>query len=558
MRAVWVKSACALAMMAALCVTASSGTAGASSPSGTTLNIADEYGATWTCQFNPYNATTVPYSFGTVYEELAFEDPLKSTVVTPWLATKWTWSNTNKTLTFTIRSGVTWTSGKPFSAADVVFSFNLLKKYPALDLNSDWSVLNSVTQVGTDQVVFQFKTAAVPYFYYIASETPIVPEYIWSTIKSPATYLDHQPIGTGPYQVSRCDGNNIAYSANPHYWQAGLPKIKTVNFPAYLSNTPANADLESGKDQWGSQFIPSINKVYISKDPKYFHDWFEPVSNVGIFINLKNPVLSTLSVREAMAYAVDRQRVAQIGEYGEMSPANQTGIVTPTYSTWYDATLAKQYGNAYSYDPQKATAILEAAGYKKGSDGIMEKDGKKLAFTIINNSGYSDWISSVSIMRSELQAVGIQITPVNLSNTTYLADVYVGKFDLAYEQEAGGPNPYYELRQALFSPNSAPIGKNASTDWERYSNPATDALINQYATTTSTATQHQIVDQLEKVMLDDVPYIPVTGGPGWYQYDDQCIGGWVTPTNPYASPAQYNYPDWGVVLLHLYTKKSCM
>ena len=70
----------------------------------------------------------------------------------------------NKTLTFTIRDGVEWTDGTPMTAADVAFTFNLMKKFPGLDLNSLWSVLSSVTQQG-NQVSMTFKSAAVPYFY---------------------------------------------------------------------------------------------------------------------------------------------------------------------------------------------------------------------------------------------------------------------------------------------------------------------------------------------------------------------------------------------------------
>ncbi len=76
-----------------------------------------------------------------------------------------------------------------------------MKKNSALDLNGDWTVLSSVTAKGSDQVVFQFSKPAVPYFYYIADETPIVPEHIWSSIKDPVTYLDKTPIGTGPYTL---------------------------------------------------------------------------------------------------------------------------------------------------------------------------------------------------------------------------------------------------------------------------------------------------------------------------------------------------------------------
>jgi peptide/nickel transport system substrate-binding protein len=94
----------------------------------------------------------------------------------------------------------------------------------------------------------------------------------------------------------------------------------------------------------------------------------------------------------------------------------------------------------------------------------------------------------------------------------------------------------------------------ASTNYERYTNPATDGLINSYAATTSVAAQHNIISQLEKVMLSYVPVVPVTEEVAWYQYDTGKVGGWVTPANPYALPAIYNYPDVGVVLTHLYPK----
>ncbi len=524
----------------------------ATSAAANTLNIADEWGITWPCQFNPYNASDFYYSFGPVYEELAYVDSIKSGAVTPWLATSWAWSDGNKALTFTIRKGVTWTDGKPFSAADVVFSFNLLKKYPTLDLNADWSVLTSVVPVGTDQVTFHFKSAAASYFYYIADQTPIVPEHIWSTIKNPTTFLDPDPIGTGGYTMSNCNSSDIRYTKNAHYWQPGLPKIETVNLPSYLSNNAANQDLRSGVDQWGSQFIPNINKYYLSANPNY-HYWFAPVYSVSIWPNLTDPLITT-AVRQAIAYAINRPQVGKIGEYGEEPGANQTGIVTPTFSSWYDKSLAAQYGNAYAYNPKKAISVLTAAGYTKGSNGIFEKAGKPLSFTMINNAGFSDWVSAVNVIQSELKAVGIQVTPDNLSGSTYSTDVSEGKFQLAYDWDIGGPTPYYEMRAILFSANTAKVGSAAASNYERYSNAATDTLLEDYAGTTSTAVQHSVVDQLENVMLTQLPVIPVTEQVDWYQYDTQNIGGWVTESNPYAQPGQYITPDWGVVLLHLYYK----
>src|SRR5438034_8904753 len=118
--------------------------------------------------------------------------------------------------------------------------------------------------------------------------------------------------------------------------------------------------------------------------------------------------------------------------------------------------------------------------------------------------GYSAWVASVSVIEEELKAVGTKITPENLSSTTYDNDNYNGKYQLSYNgNESGGPTPYYELRQLLYSKNSAPIGQAASSNWERYENPATDKLIEEYGATTAPARQPEILPQLAAVMVTE-------------------------------------------------------
>ncbi len=518
------------------------------------LVVDNESGSTWTCQFNPFNAAVTLVSFGWVYEPLEYVDILKSGSTTPWLATSSQWSNNFKTLTFTIRDGAKWSDGQPFSAADVAYTFNAMKSDKAIDLNALWKAdggpLTDVALKG-NQVVLTFGAPSQPYFYLVADQTPIVPKHIWSTLNQSKlhSYTDTHPVGTGPYLVSNCAPQNIKYLNNPNYWQSSsghpVPAVKEVDYPAFLSNTSANLVLSQGGAQWGGQYIPNISSFYISKDSAHRHYWFAPVLNVSLFPNLTNPVLSQLPVRQAISLAINRATVSRLGESGYQAPANQSGVVLPTYSSWSDSSLTQT-----TFSPSKAEQTLTAAGFTKGSDGIFQdKSGTPLSFTIKTIAGFSDWDASLQLITQQLKAVGIKVTAQDENTTSYSADLQGGHFQLAYGGSGGpapspGPSPYYELRGLLFGGN---IG---STNYERFKSPSTDALFNQYSAASPTQ-QVGIIHQIQKVMVDQVPLIPVTEGVDWYQYDTSHFAGWPTQSNPYAQPSPYQAPDMGVVLTHL-------
>jgi len=520
---------------------------------GGSLTIVNETGALWQCDFNPFNASVTGQSFGILYEPLFYDNLLNDTKK-PWLASDYSWSTDSKTLTFTIRPGVQWSDGQAFSSADVVFTFNLLKQHPELDLQSDWLVLSSVTQEGADKVVMTFNQPAMPSFYQIASQTAIVPQHIWSTYSNPATQVVKGPIGTGPFTMSKCTDQNIKFSRNPSYWQKGLPYLETVNYPAFVDNDQANLFLATGQAQWGGQFIPNIDTNFVAKDPTHNKYWFPPIDNVNIWFNVQRSPLNNKLVRQAFAYAIDRGSVSKKGEYGYEPAGNQTGVLSPTFDSWIDQGQAAKYG--YKFDLAKAASLLQQAGYMKGSDGIyQDSSGKKLSFSIINIAGYTDWVASVQVIQDNLKQAGIDLKAQNLDSSAYFARLFTGNFDLAYGSvnTAPGPTPYYELRNTLHSANTAALGAIATGDYGRYSNPAADALFDQFAATADPATQHELIKQVEAIMLEDVPVIPVTEGVAWSEYSTKDFAGWPTPQDPYAAPAPWNLPDWEVVLTHLHT-----
>jgi peptide/nickel transport system substrate-binding protein len=547
-----VASLALITVLVAACGTQSSNSGTPSK--GGVLTIDNESGTLWSCGFNPFNGNVAWLIFGPVYEPLVYVN-LLSGKTTPMLASSYKWSSDNKTLTFTIRGGVKWSDGQPLTADDVVYTFNLIKSNSALDLQSVWSVLSSVSKQGSDQVVMSFNASAVPYFYYIAGQQPIVPQHIWSQVKDPVAENNATPIGTGPFQVAQggCTPQNIAYTRNPSYWQPGLPYLDKVNYPAFTDNEPANQYLASGNAQWGGQFIPNIDSYYINKDKAHRHYWFPPIQNVNIFMNLTKAPLNNKLVRQALAYAVDRPKVSKIGEYGYQPPGNQTGIVTPTFNDWYDASQAAKYN--YKFDPSKAQSLLQQAGFTKGSDGIFKDGaGKRLSFSIISISGYTDWTASLQVVADNFKQAGIEIKEQDFSHDDYFNKLFTGDFQLGYGSlsTSPGPNPFYELRNTLHSGTTAPIGQTASGDYGRWMDSTTDQLFDQFAATTDSAEQHKIMKQIQGIILEQVPVIPVTESVSWYQYDTKVFTGWPTKEDPYAAPAPWNIPDWEQVMLHVH------
>lgn len=515
---------------------------------GGTVTIANTQGQTWTCQFNPFNPAVNAESIGFIYEPLVYVNLLNNQAETPMLASSYKWSDDKKTVTFTIRDGVTWSDGQAFTADDVVYTFNLMKTTAAVDLYSLWSGagLKSVTASG-NQVTMAFADVATPYFYNFADQVGIVPKHIFSTgaaAAHPDTWEDKTPVGTGPFTMGTCKDSNIEYVANPTYWQKGKPYIQKVEYPAYLDNDPANRDLASGKAQWGSQFIPGIKAAYLSKSSAN-NSWSPPVTNVEIFPNLdpSHKATSNLKVRQAISMALDRAKIAAIGEDGQVPAANQSGIVTPTFQKYYDAGAVASAGFDKP-NPDKAKQLLSDAGFPS------------LKLNIITITGYGDWDASLAVIKDNLKAVGIDITIQDLAQQTYDDKLYKGDYDLAYGAEpAGGPTPYYELRQALYSKNTADIGTDAPSNYVRYKNPDVDKLFDQYPAADD-AKQVDIIKQIAGHVISDVPVIPTTESVDWFQYNTADIEGWPTQANPYCQPAAYNTPDVGQLLTHIYSKSA--
>ena len=523
----------------------------ASHKKGGTVTISNTMGETWNCHFNPFNPGDYNQTVGYVYEPLVFVNTLNNAAETPMLASSYKWSANKKNITFTIRRGVKWNDGSPFTAQDVAFTFKLMKQHPSIDAFGLWTRagLRAISAVGS-KVTFAFAQPAQIYFFEFASQVGIVPRHIFSTgdaAAHPDTWADTHPVGTGPFMVNPCSSNNIQYVANPNYWKPGEPYIQKVEYPAYLDNGPANLDLANSKAQWGNQYIPNIKEFYLSKS-KDHHTWNPVTNNLSIFPNLdpSHKATSTLAVRKAIALALNRTQISVIGEQSQVPPANQTAVVLPTFKKYFNSAALTAFGYSEP-NPVKAKQLLATAGYSPSHP---------LNLTIITITGYTDWDANLAVIKQQLQPIGINLKVDDLENQTYNAKLASGDFDLAYNNsQERGPTPYYEMRYTLDSSNTAPIGKLAAGNWERYKNPVVDALFARYATA-SPSKQVSIIKQISNYVMKDVPIIPTVGYGSWYQYDTSDLLGWPTQANPYAQPGPYTVPDNEQVLLRLWSKSA--
>src|SRR5580704_6377799 len=539
----------------AACASSSSPAAGGKSSSGAsaTLTMESSPETTITQAFNPYDTTQAAYGMGAtglIYEPLIQFDLASPTISYPWLATKYTWGDGGKQITFTIRSGVKWNDGKPLTPADVAFTFNLIKKNAAINLGG--LKLSGVSTSGST-VTLTFPASQYTNLEEIAG-TAILPQAIWSKAGNPATYTNASPVGTGPYMLSSFTPQGFTLKKNPYYWQPSKVKVSSVYFPVYTSNTGATNALFSGQIPWTGNYIPGLQKDFVDKSPSYHHYWEAAGGTNSFMPNLNKWPTNQLAVRQAISLALNRSVIASEGEANLESPVtNSTGLTLPTFKAW-SAPVASTTTSATA-DATAAANVLEKAGYTKGSNGFFQKGGKTVSLTIVDPSAYTDYAEDDALAAQELRAAGIDATFQGQAVTAWLANVADGDFQLTLHWANGGITPYNMYDGWLDS--SLATGSSATGDYERLNDPTVESALATLSSANTVAQQTADLVPLEKYVAANLPVIPTTTAADWFEYNSQNFTGWPTQSNPYDSgqpSGTNNGPGSGtdeVVLLHL-------
>lgn len=514
----------------------------------TPLSIVANTGGDYTRIFNPYSPSTNYGAQGMIYETLLYFNRLTGSI-SPWLASSYNVSSDAMTMTFHLRPNVKWSDGTAFTSSDVVFTLQLLKKYPAMDNFSQWQFIKNVVAPDASTVVVTLNSPFSPLLWYLAGQTWIVQQKHYTGVGDASQYTDTNPVGTGPYILKSFTPQNYILVKNPHYWQPGKPQVNELEFPAFDSNTSAELALDRGQLDWTGLYVPNLQQTYIARDPTHNHYWFPPSDVVMLYLNLAKAPFNQLAVRQAISYAIDREQLYKVGENGYEPVASPTALILPYNKSYLNPAFADA---AFSQNISQSDQLLQSAGYTKGADGIyVDKNGKKLAFSLDVVTGWTDWITDCQIMANDLKAAGMDVTVNSLSYNAYYNALQMGNFAAGISWTNPGPSPYYIYDGLLRSTNSAPLGQSASSNFERWMDPATDKLLNQYASTTDPSIQQQAIAGIQQIMVNDLPAIPLTNEPYWYEYSTTHYTGWPEPAHPYAVPSPFMAPDNAVVLLNL-------
>jgi len=547
-------TACLLAVGVGACSSSgsSSPSSSSSAATGKTLVMESSPETTITQAFNPFVPTQQAYGMGAtglIYEPLIQFDLASPTIQYPWLATSYKWSNGDKTITFTIRQGVKWNNGTPLTPADVAFTFNMVKANASI--NSGGLDISSVSTSG-DTVTINFPTSEYTNLENIAGQA-IVPKSQWSGV-NPGTFTDANPVGTGPYMLSSFTPQGFTLKKNPYYWQPADVKVPNVYFPVYTTNTGALNALFTNQIDWTGNYIPGLQQKFVDPDPAH-HGYYEAAGgDESLEPNLTKWPGNQLAVRQAVSEAVNRSLLSSEGEAGLASPITESGGLTlPTFQAWAGPVTTDTMPS--TSNTAAAEQTLEKAGFTKGSSGYFEKGGKTVSFTIIAPTAYTDMSEVDSIAAQELRAAGIDATFEGLSVSAWSQDVASGDFSMTEHWSNGGVTPYnmYDgwLNSTLAS-GSAAVG-----DYERLNDPTVNSDIATLAAATSVSAQATALVPLEQYIAANLPIIPVTTAPEWFEYNSQNYTGWPSASNPYDSgqpSGTNNGPGSGtdeVVILHL-------
>ena len=511
----------------------------------------NQWGANNLNPFLPGDQHLLP-TLSAIFETLFFVNSISGDV-TDVLGTEYKWSKDALSLTVTTRKNVKWNDGQTFSAKDVEFTFNYVKKYPALDTSGVWNNgLASVKATGTDSVTFTFTKANTPIFSYLA-HMPIVPEHVWASITEPLTFTNQKPVATGPFVFDSYSVQSLKVTKNPNYWIANKPAIDSVVWTVAGGNDGALLRLLKSEVDFGYVGITNPKADYADKNPAQNLVWW-PVNNANfLYMNNAKAPFNDAAFRRAIAMSIDTKDVAQKGYNGVVAAADPSGVIPAQRGKWLNPTLR----SAYTFNLEKAKTALSSAGYKTNSSGaLLMKDGKPFgSLKILVGAGWTDFIAMAQVVSENLKKIGLTTSIDQQQWSGYAGALQTGTYDMGISWGWGNGDTPYDLFYKSFSPElSAAVGKQADSNLTRYTNATVTKALQTFRASSDAAVRKTAINQIVAQVMSDVPFVPLTDRSQFCLFNATRFTNFPSDKNPYNDGS----PDDGIgarlMYLNVYLK----
>jgi peptide/nickel transport system substrate-binding protein len=446
-------------------------------------------------QFNPGITTAggTHLVTGNIYNGLLFLDEQFNPQ--PDLAASWTVAPDGRSYTFTLASGVTWHDGRPFSSADVKFTFeDVLLKYHARTKAGLEGVLDGIDTPDPSTVVMRFKQPYGPLLQRLdVVEAPILPKHVYEGGDVQNHPANQQPVGTGPFKFAEFQkGDRVRLVKNERYFKQGLPYLDELVFRIIPQPTTATLALEQGEVDylWS---VPGPDMARLKAAPGVTVASTSAGSGGSncqdtLIFNLRRPPFDKLEVRQAFAHAIDRRQILEQVRFGQGRVA-----ISPISST-----LAWAHNPdvpRYERDLAIAAQLLDRAGFPRAGGGTR---------LTVDFPHATSFARQGEVMRQNLAEVGVDLALKPLEVNAANEAVFVRQeFDLGIGSYCNGPDPEIGVTRAYVSSNIKPI---PFANGAAYSNPRVDELFAQAASTVDRPQRARLYAEIQDILVREVPY----------------------------------------------------
>jgi peptide/nickel transport system substrate-binding protein len=446
------------------------------------------------------------------------------------LAESWEVSPDGLILTFHLRRGVKWHDGAPFTAQDVLFSYQVM-----VDPKTPTAYSGDYLQVKKAEVLddYTFRvTYPQPFAPALGSWAglSILPKHLLAGQDITKSPLGRQPIGTGPYKFKEWQsGERIVLTYNPEYFEGRV----YLNGYLYLVRPDVATmflELKAGNlDRMGLTPLQYTRQTDYAKFNRMYNKYrYIPFSYIYLGYNLEDKKFADRRVRQALTYAINKKEIIEgvlmgLGEeaYGPYKPG-----------TWYyNPNVPK-----FPYDPEKAKALLAEAGWRLNPEGLLVQDGRPFEFTIFTNIGNSLRMNTATIIQWRLAKVGIKVHIRVLEWSTFINEfIDKRRFEAVILGWSIGLDPdQYDI---WYSGKT----KEKELNFVSYSNPEVDALLEKGRRTFDISERKKAYYRIQEILAEDLPYIFL------YVPDALTIvNGRFKGIKPSPIGIMYNLPKWYV------------